>query len=114
MSGGAAHRCVWQPLRDGQALRIEIETDPVEESASEREATDGAWSRIRAANPRAFNGPILAYTSADPGANLVRCRRDEYRRLAVTPPERCFQAQHRLRLGQALGLCKQGSHPGHT
>ena len=85
MSGGAAHRCVWQPLRDGQALRIEIETDPVEESASEREATDGAWSRIRAANPRAFNGPILAYTSADPGANLVRCRRDEYRRLAVTP-----------------------------
>jgi 8-oxo-dGTP pyrophosphatase MutT (NUDIX family) len=80
-----ASPCVWWPLDDGRALRIEIDAGPVFEHPDLRATTDGAWERIRAANPRAFNGPILAYTSSNPRTNLVRCRRDEYRRLAVTP-----------------------------
>lgn len=102
MSDAPGHSCVWAPLASGRDLRIEITADrqarvdrggSVDRSnAGDSNAGDSietgideAWDRIRAANPRAFNGPILAYTASNPAHNLVRCAREEYKRLAVTP-----------------------------
>jgi 8-oxo-dGTP pyrophosphatase MutT (NUDIX family) len=84
-AGDQGHACVWQPLASGRDLRVEIDATPVEEEPAHRAVIEEAWERIRAANPRAFNGPILAYLASGPENNLVVCRRDEYRRLAVLP-----------------------------
>lgn len=77
----------WVAFADGRRLTIEIE--PGDKDAgldAEMEAeVDAAWEKICTANPRAFDGPILAFVSADPANNIVRARRDNYRRLAVQP-----------------------------
>ncbi|MEL6740035.1 MAG: hypothetical protein AAFP26_05210 [Planctomycetota bacterium] len=65
-------------------LVVEIEPD---HAAPADPAVEAAWDQRRAANPRLFNGPVLAWAS-DPLAfdgRTVRARRDEYRRLAVQP-----------------------------
>lgn len=72
--------CVWTPLP--RNLRIEIRP---ERTRGEEPAVDAAWGALCAANPRFFNGPILAFEHADAGRALVRVRRDQYKRLAVQP-----------------------------
>lgn len=46
-----------------------------------------AWDALRRANPRLYDAPILAVAQIDPESNLIVCRRDAYRRLAVQTAE---------------------------
>lgn len=46
-------------------------------------AVAAAWAALRRENPRLHDGPILAVAHIDPATNLLVCRRDSYRRLAV-------------------------------
>lgn len=48
-------------------------------------AVEREWARISAANPRAFDGPVLSVLSYDPASNHLSARRDTYARLAVQP-----------------------------
>lgn len=75
----------WQALPRSVPIRIVIDAGPTAETPDERAHTNAAWAAICDRNPRAFNGPILAFVSADPARAEVRVRRDEYRRLAVRP-----------------------------
>jgi hypothetical protein len=61
-------------------LRVEIRD--VEPPPPDPRA-DARWRELTAANPRLFNGEILAVARVDHG--LIRVRRDEYRRLCVQP-----------------------------
>ncbi len=53
-------------------------------------AVDSAWSRLVAANPRYFDGPLLGVVSLGPASaehpsNEIIARRDRFSRLAVQP-----------------------------
>jgi hypothetical protein len=43
------------------------------------------WEKLSAANPRLFDGPILASLNIDAGSGEILARRDSYARLAVQP-----------------------------
>lgn len=73
----------WNAFADGHRLTIEI--GPGGNNTGIDAEIDAAWEKISAANPRAFDGPILAFVSADHANNIVRARLDSYRRLAVQP-----------------------------
>lgn len=44
---------------------------------------EGTWQRLRAENPRLFDGPILALAEFDPCIAHVRCRRTTYKWLSA-------------------------------
>jgi len=46
---------------------------------------DERWRELVSANPRLFDGAMLAVDSFDPVHGSVACRRERYRRLAVRP-----------------------------
>ncbi len=46
-------------------------------------AVEGRWSELCAANPRMFNGPLLAVAGADLPSGVIECRRDDFKHLAV-------------------------------
>jgi 8-oxo-dGTP pyrophosphatase MutT (NUDIX family) len=74
-------RCRIDLLTDAEP-RVEItDTPPPPPDAR----VDEIWERKRTANPRLFNGPILAFESADPARGVVRARRDEFKSLTVQP-----------------------------
>ncbi len=71
----------WRWPAGADALRIVVEgARPVRPTPD----VDAEWSRMRAANPRLFDGPILAVDRFGPG-EPIRCRSDSYKRLAVQP-----------------------------
>ncbi|MEM1184388.1 MAG: hypothetical protein AAGI53_05220 [Planctomycetota bacterium] len=77
----------WQHCRvdlipDGAFPRIVIADTPAPES---KPLIDAAWERMRGANPRLFNGPVLAFVSYDPGSVTLTARRDCYKHLTVQP-----------------------------
>ena len=76
--------CVWHDLPADIPLRIELESFS-QPSGVDPRSVEAAWDRIRAENPRAFNGPILAFLDAHPERGFVRAGREEYRNLAVQP-----------------------------
>lgn len=80
-------RCVWTSLPSGGSLSIEIDPAPHDPGTNpeQQAAIDAEWGRLCAANPRYFNGPILAYTGSGPTPETIRARRDEFKRLAVRP-----------------------------
>jgi 8-oxo-dGTP pyrophosphatase MutT (NUDIX family) len=43
------------------------------------------WAEMAAANPRLYNGPILAVDSLDAQSGEIKARRDTYQRLVVQP-----------------------------
>jgi 8-oxo-dGTP pyrophosphatase MutT (NUDIX family) len=57
----------------------------VEDPAPEADGreVEAEWSRLTAANPRLFDGPILSFVRLSPERGEVVCRRDTYKRLAV-------------------------------
>lgn len=74
-------------IDDARTLRVEILPDAPGRSAETERRTDELWARRRDANPRLFNGPVLAWAD-NPLAfdgTTIRARRDEYRRLTVQP-----------------------------
>jgi len=66
------------------AAQLRVEIDPPRAHGAEAQI-DRRWSELCAANPRLFNGRILAFLGADLGANVIRARVDEYKRMAVQP-----------------------------
>lgn len=71
---------VWL-LPSGRLPRFRISnTGP---TPSHDDAIDSAWTELTSANPRLFNGPILAFHDFDSACELVTLRRDEFKRLAV-------------------------------
>lgn len=68
---------------DPAGVRIVIERGCVEPDAR----LDAAWERRVRANPRLFDGPMLAVVGVDGPAGRVVCRPDRYRRLAVPEEE---------------------------
>lgn len=76
--------CSWHALPSGVPLRIVLEPRPAQGDA-DAGAVEHEWGRIRATNPRAFNGPILHFLGADPVSACIRAAREEYMRLAVQP-----------------------------
>ncbi len=73
---------IW-PIREGRRPSVVIDNSaPPSDPRGEAEI-EAEWSRLTAANPRLFDGPILALAGFDPGTGRVVCRRDSYRRLTV-------------------------------
>lgn len=83
-------------------------TDPVHEQEIERR-----WADACAANPRLFNGPILAYQGFDPGTNTVRAHLSDYKRLAV---QREFESRepHGTTILSVTGVLTATAHDGAT
>lgn len=65
----------------GAAITI-LDHSPSPDPAPHAEV-DAEWSRRVAANPRLYDGPLLAVERIDDTA--IICRRDSYKRLAVQP-----------------------------
>jgi 8-oxo-dGTP pyrophosphatase MutT (NUDIX family) len=63
-------------------VRAEIESGPVPEPTAQVET---AWERMRALNPRLFDGPVLSVRSIDARRGVVQCALDSYKRLVVQP-----------------------------
>jgi 8-oxo-dGTP pyrophosphatase MutT (NUDIX family) len=63
-------------------IKVEIESGPIAAASVEVEA---AWERMRALNPRLFDGPVLSVRAMDVGRGIVRCGLDSYKRLVVQP-----------------------------
>ena len=51
--------------------------------ATQDPAVERRWAEMLSANPRLFDGPVLALDQLDLGAGIARCRRESYKRLAV-------------------------------
>lgn len=88
MSGHDGASCRWESLADGASLRVEIAGGGGSRDdgfGALRGEIEAEWGRLRAANPRYFNGPILVVESADAASNLIRVRRGEFKHLAVRP-----------------------------
>jgi hypothetical protein len=68
------------PDQFARSLTVQIEDThaPVVDAAS-----DQAWARLCAQNPKLFNGPILAVTRLALDKGTIWCARDSYRRLAL-------------------------------
>lgn len=66
-------------------LTIEISDAPSEIPPDIADATERRWAQLLEANPRHFDGPILAIESFDPDTNTIHARREGYKRLAVQP-----------------------------
>jgi 8-oxo-dGTP pyrophosphatase MutT (NUDIX family) len=62
-------------IADGEARGIQVDLA----------AAGTVWERMRAENPRLFDGPILSVERIEPGREIV-CRPSSYRMLAVQPP----------------------------
>jgi hypothetical protein len=69
-------------LAAGSPLRVQISREPAPASSQQVSAE---WARLRAENPRHYDGPVLGVLSFDVATNQVLCRRDRYERLAVQP-----------------------------
>lgn len=79
---------IWPGHDDGRAssgLRVEVSGAAPAIAPAEREHTERAWTRLCAANPRLYSGPLLAVVSVDFDRGVYHCRRDEFKRLAVQP-----------------------------
>lgn len=71
-------------IPEGTLPRVVITDDPPPPSTPEaQKQIDALWARKRAANPRLFNAPVLAYVSYD--EPIITARRDTYKNLAVQP-----------------------------
>lgn len=68
---------------DPARVRVVIERGRADADAR----LDAAWARRVRANPRLFDGPMLAVVEVDGPAGRVVCRPDRYRRLAVPEEE---------------------------
>lgn len=55
---------------------------------AERDAVDRHWDRLVRANPRLYNGPLLAVVAVDFEHAAFHCRRDEFKRLCAQPAVR--------------------------
>jgi len=70
---------------EANPLSVEIASGPPKPDPGTEARINARWAEIVRANPRAFNGPILAFTGFDPATNTLAARREEYKRLAVAP-----------------------------
>ncbi len=57
-------------------------------SPRERALVEELWRERSAANPRLYNGPLLAVVSTDEETGEIVCRRDEFKRLIAQPTVR--------------------------
>jgi ADP-ribose pyrophosphatase YjhB (NUDIX family) len=64
--------------------RVRVTIEPGAPPAASAEV-ERVWAEMVAANPRLYNGPVLAVTVIDATAGVVRARRDTYQRLVVQP-----------------------------
>ncbi|MEM7755828.1 MAG: hypothetical protein AAF297_09360 [Planctomycetota bacterium] len=73
-------------IPEGTFPRVIITDDPPPPSTPElEEHIDQLWQHKRAANPRLFDAPVLAYVNDDPTTHTITARRDTYKNLAVQP-----------------------------
>jgi 8-oxo-dGTP pyrophosphatase MutT (NUDIX family) len=75
------HGCRVEPL--GGPITVRVTPGPAERTPGHAAAIDHAWAGLLKANPRYFNGPILAYESYDPATGIATAQREEYRAHAV-------------------------------
>ncbi len=73
---------IW-PIREGTYPSVVVDDSPSAHDPRDDEEIEAEWSRLTAANPRLFDGPILALAGFDPGTGRVVCRHDSYKRLTV-------------------------------
>ncbi len=66
-------------------VRVLISAPPPADSPEICSDIERRWAELHTANPRCFDGPILAIERFDPATNTVHARRDGYKRLAVQP-----------------------------
>lgn len=69
----------------GVSIEIRERTEAEALPADVEAAVDAVWAARCAANPRFFNGPMLAFEGFDEERGVIRARRDEFKRLAATP-----------------------------
>jgi 8-oxo-dGTP pyrophosphatase MutT (NUDIX family) len=67
------------------SLRILIDDAPPPADPALDRAVERRWQAMKRQNPRLFGGGVLSVSSLDAAAGLIRCRRDDYRRLVVQP-----------------------------
>ena len=70
---------------DAPPLTVEIVDSPPPRAPALEAAIDRRWAQITGANPRAFDGPVLAFADHDPAHNTITAYRERYRRLAAQP-----------------------------
>lgn len=67
--------------------RVMVAPPPPFAPHDNEDAIAAAWGALCLGNPRLHDGPVLAVAHIDPQTNLIVCRRDSYRRLAVQTAE---------------------------
>jgi 8-oxo-dGTP pyrophosphatase MutT (NUDIX family) len=75
------HGCRVEPVRGPVTVRVT--PGPGERTPEQTAAVERAWADLLAANPRYFNGPILAFDSYDPDTGVAKAHREDYRAHAV-------------------------------
>lgn len=85
-SFGIAGVEAWGPPVDARSLAVDVELSPAPAQPREiRDRIDAEWNRACAANPRMFDGPLLAVTAFDAGAGRITCRPDSFRHIIARP-----------------------------
>ncbi len=73
---------IW-PIREDVRLNVSIDGAAPEADERTEQKIEATWAKLTEANPRLFDGPILALAQFNPATGAVVCRRDTYRRLTV-------------------------------
>jgi len=67
-----------------EELSIVIEAAAAENPSARQHALEARWAEMTAANPRLFNGPILAFDRYDATTQTIHAKIDEFKHLAVS------------------------------
>ena len=73
----------WPAPIDGRLVAHVNQGRGLVRDAKTSAAVEARWSELCAANPRMFNGPLLAVAGADLPSGVIECRRDDFKHLAV-------------------------------
>lgn len=79
--------CRVERIPPGVRPRLEIVGE--HRSPADPDAVERAWQAKRAANPRLFDAPTLAFDSAEASRGRIGARRGTYKHLAVQPEVDC-------------------------
>lgn len=85
------------------SVHVEVARDGVPEAATPDSPVGREWARLRAANPRLFDGTLLSVRGFDVTSRQILAKRERYQRLAVQPV-----AQTGVRLLAVTALLIQG------